>query len=122
MPVLKDRTDAILYLLDYMVGIDNRLDSNESSLLIQTSFDLLGGEFKEVKEKILWMAKLRREHDRQELFEEACTQLSEHGKLEEDLKLLRQMAAADGYIDPAEQDLFEKICDRLGVPSETLQA
>ena len=68
------------------------------------------------------MAKLRREHDRQELFEEACTQLSAHGKLEEDLKLLRQMAAADGYIDPTEQDLFEKICDRLGVPSETLQA
>lgn len=120
MPVLNDRVDAILYLLDYMVGIDKILDEKESDYFIQTAFGLLQGNFVQIQEKIQWITKLWREHERDSLFEEACAILKEHDHLQEDLKLLRKMAAIDGKIDPAEQKLFERICQQLGVPAETL--
>ena len=41
-------------------------------------------------------------------------------KVEADLKLLRQMAAVDGTIEPREQQLFDQICEVLGVAKETL--
>lgn len=119
MPVLKDRADAILYLLDYMVGIDQHLDENESEQFVQSAFQLLQNDFERVQEKIRWIARLWREHDREELFAEACEILKSSASQAEDLRMLKQMAAADGRIDPKEQELFSDICAKIGVdPAE----
>jgi uncharacterized tellurite resistance protein B-like protein len=120
MPILKDRADAILYLLDYMVGIDQHLDENESEQFVQSAFQLLHNDFERVQEKIRWIARLWREHDREVLFGEACDILRESDTQAEDLKMLQQMAAADGRIDPKEQELFAQICDKIGISPDQL--
>lgn len=114
MSTLKDRADAILYLLDYMVGIDQHLDENESEQFVQAAFQLLQNDFERVQEKIRWIARLWREHDREVLFTEACSILRDSDTQTEDLKMLRQMAAADGRIDPKEQELFAEISKNIG--------
>ena len=120
MGVLREHEDAILYLLDYMVGIDEYLDPNETKLFVRHVFSLWPGEFIHARQKINWIAQLWHEHDRSELLHEACALIVEHGNLEADLKLLRQMAAVDGTIEPREQHLFDQICEVLGVAKETL--
>ncbi|TNE47250.1 MAG: TerB family tellurite resistance protein [Deltaproteobacteria bacterium] len=114
MPLLKERPDALLYLLDFMVGIDEHLDPNESELFVERAFAFWPGDFERVHDKIQWIAQLWREHDRDQLLDEACRILLQHNTVEEDLALLRKMAAVDGVIDPREQDLFNIISKKLG--------
>ena len=120
MSTLKDRADAILYLLDYMVGIDQHLDENESEQFVQSAFQLLHNDFGLVQEKIRWIAQLWRENDRDTLFDEACEILKNSETQAEDLKMLRQMAAADGRIDPKEEELFARIGQKIGMDIERL--
>ncbi len=120
MAVLKDHADAMLYLLDYMVGIDEYLDPNESKLLVKHVFSLWPGDFEQVQQKIRWVADLWQQHDRTLLMTEACALLKEHGTLRDDLHLIRKMAAIDGSIDPREQSLFDQICNTLNISREVL--
>lgn len=119
-PLLRDYTDAILYLLDYMVGIDEYLDPKESELFVRRVFSLWPEDFARVQEKIEWIAQLWKEHDRETLLNEACALLRQHGTVSHDVALLRGMAAVDGRIDPREQALFDRICHQLGISSQTL--
>ncbi len=114
MPLLNERPDALLYLLDFMVGIDEHLDPNESELFVERAFAFWPGDFERVHDKIQGIAQLWREHDRDQLLDEACRILLQHDTVEEDLALLRKMAAIDGVIDPREQDLYNKISIKLG--------
>lgn len=117
---LRDYTDAILYLLDYMIGIDENLDPHESELFVSRAFAMWPDDFSLIQEKIQWIAQLWKDHDREKLLEEACGLLSKHGMVERDLQWLRSMAAVDGVIDPREQVLFDHICEKLGVPTQSL--
>jgi uncharacterized tellurite resistance protein B-like protein len=118
--VLKDRVNAVLYLLDHMVGVDDNLDPNESANFVQSAFQLLDYDIDEVDQRIRWVTRLWREHGRDKLIEEACEILRQSPTLEEDLKILRKMAAADGVIDHTEQQLFDEVCRRVGVSPRTL--
>lgn len=120
MSVLREHEDAILYLLDFMVGIDEYLDPHETKLFVRHVFSLWPGKFEYAQQKINWIAQLWQEHDRIVLLREACALIVSHGNVEADLKLLRQMAAVDGTIEPREQQLFDQICEVLGVAKETL--
>lgn len=120
MALLKEHPDAVLYLLDFMVGIDEHLDPNESELFVERAFSYWPGDFEQVQAKIQWIAELWKEHDREHLLDEACAIILRHGSVDTDLDLLRQMAAVDGAIDPREQELFNRISMKLGRKPSTL--
>lgn len=122
MAVLTECTDALLYLLDYMVGIDKNLDAQETRYFVRVARQLHQDDFLSVQKKIQRIAQLGSDpqHDPLQLLQEACTIIRNQQRAEEAVDMLRKMAAVDGHIHDREQELFDQICQLLGVPSSPL--
>ncbi|MCB9643232.1 MAG: TerB family tellurite resistance protein [Myxococcales bacterium] len=122
MPTLTECADAMLFLLDYMVGIDKNLDAQETRYFIQVARQLNQNDFSTVQQKIQWVAQLSSDpsYDQKRLLCEACELIRQHDRIEESLQMLRKMAAVDGHIHEREQELFDQICHEFGVPSTPL--
>ncbi|MCK6513001.1 TerB family tellurite resistance protein [Myxococcota bacterium] len=122
MTVLAECTDALLYLLDYMVGIDKNLDAQETRYFIRIARQLHQDDFLSVQKKIQRIAQLGNDpqHDPQTLLQEACATIRKEQRAEEAVQMLRKMAAVDGHIHDREQALFDQICQLLGIPTSPL--
>ena len=120
MPAFRDTNEAMLFLLDFMVGIDQHLDRKESRFFTKSALQLTQGDFDRTQEAIQHITQLRLQGTAKELLQEACAFINAQHQTEMALAMLRQMAAADGMIHPNEQELFDQICDQLGVAREKL--
>jgi tellurite resistance protein len=121
MPAFRDTNEAMLFLLDFMVGIDQHLDRKESRFFTKSALQLTQGDFGRTQEAIQYITQLRLQGTSEALLQEACFLINAQAQTEIALAMLREMAAADGVIHPKEQELFDQICDQLGVARENLR-